>query len=426
MSKLAILGGDPVLNTPLARYNPIGSEEIEAVNRVMRSGFLSGFYGSWADEFFGGPMVQSFEGAWARRFGSKHAVSVNSATSGLYAAIGAIGIEPGDEVIVPPLTMSATVMAPLIYGGIPVFVDLELDTFCLDPKLVRQHITPKTKAILVVNLFGHPAALSELKALADEKGIKLIEDNAQGPLATENGRFAGTIGHIGVFSLNYHKHIHTGEGGVCLTDDDDLAFRLQLIRNHAEACVEPAGVQNIVNMVGFNFRMTEICAAIGLEQLKKADYHIGRRERLAEQLNEGTKDLEGLIPPLPREGCRHVYYMWQMRFDPELIGVSRETFARALEAEGFPNFLGYLPPLYLLPLFQKRIAIGSKGFPFNQSDRVYEKGLCPVAERMHEIELIGFDVCGFNVSEPETELLIEAVRKVHKHRDELKKLEERK
>src|SRR5262249_5209652 len=157
--------------------------------------------------------------------------SINSATSGLMAAMGAAGISPGDEVIMPPFTMSATAMAPLTYGGIPVFVDIEPDTFCLDLDAVRAAIGARTRAVLAVNLFGHPARLHELRALCDEHGLKLIEDNAQAMLAEEHGRYAGTIGHIGVFSLNYHKHIHSGEGGICTTDDERLARRLQQIRN---------------------------------------------------------------------------------------------------------------------------------------------------------------------------------------------------
>jgi len=209
----------------------------------------------------------------------KHTVSMNSATSGLFAAMGAVGIGPGDEVIVPPYTMSATAMAPLIYGGIPVFADIEEKTFGLDPAAVRKAVTPRTKAIIAVNLFGHPARLDELLEIAKERHLFLVEDNAQGPLAEDQGRYAGTLGHIGVFSLNYHKHIHTGEGGMCVTQDDDLALRLQLIRNHGENAVGPLETSDLTNLIGFNFRMTEIQAAIGIEQLKSIDEHVGRRER---------------------------------------------------------------------------------------------------------------------------------------------------
>ncbi|MBM3596226.1 MAG: hypothetical protein FJX31_10765, partial [Alphaproteobacteria bacterium] len=241
-AKLAVHGGPPAVDRPLSPDSTIGQDEFDAVRRVFQRGSLSGFYGSWGEEFLGGTEVKDFEKAWGERFNVPHVVSVNSATSGLFAAMGALGISPGDEVIVPPYTMSATVMAPLIYGGIPVFVDIEPETFCLDIDKVVAAITPRTKAIIAVNLFGHPARLRELAALARSRGIALVEDNSQGPLATEDGAFAGTVGDIGVFSLNYHKHIHTGEGGMCATRDAALALRLQAIRNHAENIVAPAPI----------------------------------------------------------------------------------------------------------------------------------------------------------------------------------------
>ena len=252
--------------------------------------------------------------------------------------MGAIGIQPGDEVIVPPYTMSATALAPLIYGGIPVFADVEPETFCLDVNAVQAAVTPRTRAIIAVNLFGHPAQLAQLRDIANRNGLYLIEDNAQAPLAMENGRLAGTIGHIGVFSLNYHKHIHAGEGGVCVTNDGGLARKLQLIRNHGENVVEPLGMEDISNMIGFNYRMTELSAAIGLEQLNKIDRHVETRERLAQQLVEGLQGLEGLTVPLTRPGCRHVYYVLGFRYDAEMVGVSREQFSRALSRRRFPPF----------------------------------------------------------------------------------------
>lgn len=419
MSELAILGGAPVIPDPLPRYRSVGAAEREAVCRVIDDDCLSGFYGSWGEEFFGGPRVREFEAAWAARFGVRHVVSVNSATSGLFAAMGAIGVGPGDEVIVPPYTMSATAMAPLVYGAVPVFADIEPETFCIDPARVRDLVTPRTRAIVAVNLFGHPARLAELRALADERGLKLVEDNAQGPLAEEGGRLAGTIGHIGVFSLNYHKHIHTGEGGMCATEDDDLAQRLRLIRNHGENVVEPLGIaEEAAGLVGFNYRMTELSAAVGIAQLAAVDAHVGPRRRLAERLTEGVLGLEGVTPPLVREGCRHVYYTWAVRLDEAALGVSRAAFLSALAAEGMPLYGGYVRPLYELPVFRRRA-----GFPFRFSDRRYGPGLCPVAERMHGHELALFETCAVATT-PETEArLVEAFRKVHRLRHELHRLE---
>lgn len=416
---LALLGGEPIVKEAPKAYPAVGEKEVEAVTAVAKSGCLSGYYGSWGKEFMGGEQIQAFEAAWAKRFEVKHALAVNSASSGLLAAMGAVGVGPGDEVIVPPYTMSATAMAPLVYGGIPVFADIEEDTFCLDVDAVRELITPKTKAILVVNLFGHPARLHDLKALADEHGIYLVEDNAQGPLATENGVYAGTIGHMGVYSLNYHKHIHTGEGGIVVTNDDELAKRVAGIRNHGENVVRQAGIQDLTNMVGYNLRMTELSAAVGLAQLDDVDTHVQRRIDVAERLSDGIRDVEGISVPVVREGSAHVYYLWAIRLDQDVIGLKRETILKALDAEGVPVFAGYVEPLYLLPLFQERIAIGRDGFPFTLTDRTYDRGLCPVAERLYDEELLLIETCTLDIGADDADLYCEAIRKVLAAKDEL-------
>lgn len=419
-NKLALLGGEPVVKAPLTLYRSLGAEEEAAVLRVMRSGNLSSFIGAWCDDFHGGVEVKRFERLWAERFKVKHALSVNSNTSGLIAAMGAVGVSPGDEVIVPPFSMSATVVAPLFYGGIPVFVDVEPDTFCLDLQKVRAAITPKTKAIFAVNMFGHPAHLHELRQLADEKGIYLIEDAAQSPLAMDGNRYAGTIGHIGVFSLNYHKHLHTGEGGMCCTDDDDLALRLAGIRNHGENVVKPLGMADITNMLGFNFRLTELQAAIGIEQLAKIDTLVLERQTIAENLTEATLGLPGLTPPVVRDDCRHAYYVWMAKYNARATGVPRQKVAAALVAEGVPIVEGYLTPLYMLPIFQQRKAIGREGWPFTLSNRTYDQGLCPVAEHLQNEELLEFCTCSFQLDKQELNQSIKAFEKVFSNLDQLR------
>ncbi len=419
MTKLALFGGAPIIDGDLPAYTSMGEAEEAAVLDVIRSGCLSGFFGSPGPEFLGGPKVRSFENAWKERYGVGHAVSVNSATSGLFAAMGAIGLSPGDEVILPAWTMSATAMAPLIYGGIPVFADIEDKPFCIDPEQVRANITAKTYAIIAVNLFGHPAQLAKLRQIADENGLYLVEDNAQAPLAEDNGRKSGTIGHIGVFSLNFHKHVHSGEGGVCVTDDDDLALRLQLIRNHGENCADMLADRDLTNIIGFNFRMPELSAAVALAQLRDIDRHVEARERLAAALNDGTKDLEGWTTPQARPGCRHNYYVWNVRYHADVVGVDRELFSRALAFEGFPHMTGYVAPLYRLPVFQQRKALGREGHPFTLTERRYDDGLCPVTERLHEAEAILFEPCAIAADDALAGKLVEAVRKVHRLRGEL-------
>ena len=419
MAKLALFGGNPAVTCPLEPYRTTGVEEEQAVLRVMRDGRFSGFLGAWAPEYWGGPEVKAFEAEWAAAFGIKFAVSVNSATSGLIAGMGAIGIGPGDEVIVPPYTMSASAIAPLFYGGIPVFVDIDEDYFCLDSQRVADAITNKTRAILAVNLFGQSADLSALRTLADRHGLYLIEDNAQAPFASHGERYTGTIGHIGVFSLNYHKHLHTGEGGVCVTDDADLAARLGMIRNHAENASDHLGQGDYTNLIGHNFRMTELSAAIGREQLKKAKGLTARRIEIAERLTAGVEGLDGFVAPKVRANSKHVYYLWGARYDSKKIGVSREIFSKALMSEGVPNTTGYVRPLYMLPTFQKRIAIGREGFPFNLTEQTYAHGLCPVTERLYDSEMLIFLVCSYDPTDSQIDEIIAAFHKVYENRRQL-------
>ena len=261
---LALFGGPRTITQTFRRFNSIGHEEVEAAQAVVESGVLSKFLGCWDPDFFGGPKVQEFEGQCEAYFGVKHAITVNSWTSGLIAAVGAIGIEPGDEVIVSPWTMSASATAILHWNAIPVFADIEPETFCLDPAAVEANITPYTKAIMAVDIFGHSADMEALMSIAKRHGLKVISDTAQAPGATYRSKLTGTLADVGGFSLNYHKHINTGEGGILVTDDHGIAERLQLIRNHAEAVVGDKGVTDLRNMIGYNFRLGEIEAAIGI------------------------------------------------------------------------------------------------------------------------------------------------------------------
>ncbi|MBF0164652.1 MAG: DegT/DnrJ/EryC1/StrS family aminotransferase [Magnetococcales bacterium] len=424
MSVLALLGGKPVRSEPFPEYRTIGEEEKQAVLRVLESGVLSGFLGTWSPGFYGGPMVRQLERAWEQAFGVKHAVSVNSATSGLYAAVGAAGIGPGDEVIVSPYTMIASASAALIYSGIPVFADIDPETFCISPETIRARLTPRTRAIIVVDIFGHPADMEGIMALAEERGLIVIEDAAQAPGATLNGRLAGTLGHMGVFSLNYHKTIHCGEGGVVVTNDPRLAERLQLIRNHGEVVAGSKGVTDLINLVGFNYRMTEIEAAIASEQLKKLDQLVAGRRAVVARLLERLSGLPGITLPVVRPGVEHGWYLLTMRFDAARAGISRRRFVEAVQAEGVPLVEGYVKPIYLEPLYQQRIAFGSQGFPFTLAGGATERpdyapGLCPVAERMHFQEVIFTNACHAGIGAREIEDLALAFRKVLEHASEL-------
>jgi len=429
MKKLAINGGKPIRTRPFPRYNTIGAEEKAAVNRVLDSGVLSRFLGCWDKDFYGGPEVQALEKNWARYFGVKHAISVNSCTSGLYCAVGAVGTEPGQEIIVSPYTMSASATAALIFNAVPVFADIENDYFCLDPESVEKKITSRTKAIIAVDIFGLPYNVEAINRIAKKRGIFVIEDAAQAPGALYKNKFAGTLGDIGVYSLNYHKHIHCGEGGVVVTNNDKLADRVRLIRNHAEAVVEDKKVVDLNNMIGFNFRMTEVEAAIAGSQLRKLDKLLAERQENCDYLSSRINDIPALEIPRVRPGCTHAYYAYPIKFNERIAGASRDRFVKAVSAElspaksGLIMGLGYAKPLYLEPMYQRKIAYGASGCPFKkpwyQGKVNYAKGICPVAERMYEKELFSHDLIKPSMTKNDLNDVVDAFHKVWAHRAEL-------
>ncbi len=393
---LAINGGEPVRTQPWDDNFTTGEEEKKAVIEVLNSGYLSKFEGSYTPDppfsFFGGPQVQALEREWCDYYECRNAVSMNSATSGLFAAIGALGLGFGDEVIVSPYTMTACALAPLIYGAIPVFADVEEATGCLDPESIERNISNRTRAILVVHQFGIPAEMSQIIKIAGKYDLRVIEDCAQAHGARYRGAFVGSFGDIGVFSLNVNKSIQSGEGAVCVTADADLAYRLALIRNHGEAVVGPAGIEDITNIGGFNYRLTEIQAAIAREQLKKLPKLNAHRVSLVEMLSEKLLNHPFLLPPEGRDGCEATYYVYPLRFCPDKIDVSRDQFVVAANKEGAKFYQGYVQPLYLQPLYQRQ-QLWKHGYPFSAPENKghngrYEKGVCPVAEELHYEKMI--------------------------------------
>lgn len=433
MAVLAINGGKPIRRKLFPAYNTIGSEEELAVTKVLRSGNLSQFLGAWHKDFYGGPQIRELESQWAEVFNTRKAISVNSATSGLYAAIGAIGIKPGDEVIVSPYTMSASAIAPIIYGGVPVFADVDCENYGLSPESVESCITSRTKAIILVHIFGNPARLHEILAIAKKHNIIVIEDCAQAPLATYHDRFVGTYGDIGVYSLNYHKHIHTGEGGIVVTDDEALAQRLYLIRNHGENSLEPSrdafGGMDGYNTFGFNFRMTEIEASIAIEQLKKLPRLIKERISNAAIFADELGKLPGIIPPVVESFSEHVYYQQPFKFKAEVVGVSRNAFVDAVKAE-IPSAVlredtplinaGYVKPLYLLPLFQERLSHCAFNCDRYQGNVKYRLGMCPIVERLHYHELFAHEYMRPGMTGDDINDVLSAFYKVYENLDELR------
>ncbi len=251
---------------------------------------------------------------------------------------------------------------------------------------------------MVVHIFGHPADMGPILEIPREYDLRVIEDAAQSIGAMYNGKFSGNLGDAGILSLNYHKIIHTGEGGILLCNDDVIAERARMVRNHGECIVEQIGWSDIANTMGSNYRMTEIEAAIGVEQLRKLDQLFVHRNKLAAHLTERLAALDGMVtPPVVYPKATHAFYVYAIKFQAERAGITRYTFAQALQAEGIPFGEGYVRPLYLQQLFQQRIAYGRGGCPWTcghyRGQVSYEKGICPTAERLHEQEMMLADIC---------------------------------
>jgi len=363
----------------------------------MRSGELSRFLGSKHPDFYGGKKVQEFEEKWASYFETNHALSVNSATSGLIAALGAIGIEPGDEVITSPWTMSATAMAILHWNAIPIFADIDPETFCISPTSIASKITPRTKAILAVDIFGQSCEMIEIMNLAKRYKIKVVSDTSQAPGALYQNKFAGTIADIGVFSLNYHKHIHTGEGGMLVTNNSELAERIRLIRNHGESVIETDNSKDLVNIVGYNFRMGEIEAAIGIEQLKKLKNIVNQRQENASEFNQILTDLPGIVTPKVPQENTHAYYVYPLKVVNDKMRANKFILADELKKNGILGISTRYQNLHLLPIFQHKIAYGSAGFPWTLETvkTEYSKGSCPIAEELQDTSYLGFYMGGY-------------------------------
>lgn len=421
MTKLAIYGGKQVINKKVKPHNSISKEEKKIVDQVVSSGKLSEFFGVWGKGFYGGKYVKKFEKDCEKFFKVKYAIAVNSWTSGLICSVGALDISPGDEIIVPTWTMSACATSILVWNAIPVFADISYETYNLDPFDVEKKITKKTKAIMAVDIFGHSAPIKELKIIAKKYKLKIISDSAQSPGAKYGKNYAGTLTDIGGISLNYHKHINTGEGGVIFTNSKYYAERMRLIRNHAESVVANKKVNNYRNLIGFNFRMGEIEAAIGIEQLKKLKKIIKNKQTIAKILSNTLGKLKGIKLQKTQKNCTHVYYIFPMQVDSKKLGVHRDKIYKALLAEGIQGLQTKFTNVHRLPMFRKKIAYGKPKYPWNvnKNSKVYNYR-CPVAEDLLDNKYIGILLCSYDFKKADALKIIKAFKKVWKNIDYLR------
>lgn len=410
---LALDGGTPVrralfpnVNVPEGRT--LGDEEIAALERVIRSGQLNCTVGG---------ETKAFEAAFAAYYDVPHAVASSSGTAALHLAVAAVDPEPGDEIITTGLSDAGTVLPILAQNAVPVFADVDPTTGNLDPAAVREQITSRTRAIIAVHLFGQPAPVAELRALADEHGIVLIEDCAQAYLTrcAPDGALAGTVGHLGCFSLQQSKHITAGDGGLTISSDPALARRARLFADKAW----PRDTDERTHLfLGLNYRMTELQAAVARAQLPKLAGVVDGRRKAAQPLNAAIAGLSGLSAGT-EEGA--AYWLYPVFVDPAVAGADAREYARVLAAEGIPAVGGYIQrPLYLTPVLAEARTYGKSRYPLTVPPATtvpsYAPGLCPRTEALIGERLF---VIGWNehYSDDDVADIVAAVRKVHAHFD---------
>tara|TARA_B100000989_G_scaffold255083_1_gene203891 strand:+ start:8233 stop:9465 length:1233 start_codon:yes stop_codon:yes gene_type:complete len=403
-----------IINYKFKKKNTIKKEEIDSAIKVLKSGELSGFMGSSGPNFLGGKFVRNFEKKIEKFYNINYAISVNSWTSGLVAAVGSLDVEPGDEIIVTPWTMCATATAILHWNCIPVFADIDENTFCIDPVEVKKKITNKTKAIIAVDIFGHPADVDNIKKIIKNKNIKIITDNAQAPLAKYNGKISGTAADIGGFSLNYHKHINTGEGGIIITNSKKLAERMRLIRNHGEAVIKnDKNIQH--NIIGHNFRFGEIEAAIAIEQYKKLKKLVKQRQVVCRRLTKGLLKLPGLILPRETKRITHNYYIYPMKIDKKIISTKKELIIKLLKKEGVQGLINQYGGINNLPIFKNKIGYGKKNFPWSLQKKTNNNNdICPKSDYLNKEVFFAIEVCLYELNNRDIDLIIKSFKKVWK------------
>ncbi|MGI6562076.1 MAG: DegT/DnrJ/EryC1/StrS family aminotransferase [Clostridia bacterium] len=400
--KLAIYGGTPVRQKPMPARKPFGEEEIREVTEAILTQNL--FYTK-------GNKTTQFEAEFAQKYGVKYAITCSSGTAAVHMAIAALDANPGDEVITAPVTDFGTIAGLLFQGIIPVFADWKENTFTMDPEDIERKITDRTKAIIVVHLFGNPCDMDRIMDIADRHGLKVIEDCCQAYFTYYKGRLAGTIGDMGCFSMQQSKHLTAGEGGIVITNRDDLAMRASLFRDKGWENRHQWGPRSY-SFLGLNYRMNDLSGAVALAQLKKTENVVNTMNRLGDLLTERIKDVPGIVAAPVTEGAKHSYWQYPIKF----IEYDAVQFVKALVAEGIPFWWGYtVDPIYLCTdaLTEKR-TFGSSSYPFSLRDQPieYKRGLCPVAEA--ELRSIGVMRIYENWTEEDIQDVAKAIHKVAK------------
>jgi perosamine synthetase len=419
-AELAIKGGRPVVAPGEIdeQWPLVGEDDIAAVTATLRSGKLT-----WVNN----ETVAQLEQAWADYVGARHCVAFNSGTSALHGAVAAAGVEPGDEVVVPALTFMASAAAVVHHQGLPVFVDVDPRTYNLDPALLAEQITGRTRAVMAVHLSGLPAPMDEIQAIARPRGIKVIEDLSQAAGATYKGRRVGSIGDVGACSIMAGKNLPTaGEGGLLTTDQAEMRNLASQLKMFGDRVSDRGEREFSVHTMSWNYRFSSILASFTLSQLRRLDDHTARVQEGARYLSQGMAEIPGLLPPLVPEGSTHAYHHFRFRIDPAAAGIDlpvgrlRKALQDLMTAEGVPLKQYQNRPVAGQWMFQEK-----RGCPFHCSHASRE-----IRYDMHDYPrtldvirsslLIGNRLCMATFFERRNlDLYLEAFHKVFRHRDEL-------
>ncbi len=418
--KLAIDGGKPVLTRKDFRNWPIiGADERRLVNEVLDKGIVAGGTA---------PQVKALEKEWAAYTGSKYCLTTCSGTAALHMALAAMGVGPGDEVITSAFTFLASASCAIHQNAIPVFVDIDPRTYCMDPAKLEAAITPRTKAIIPVHIQGCPADMDPILAIARKHKLAVIEDACQAHGALYKGKKVGTLGDIGTFSLNNFKNLCGGEGGLFITDNEACLEKGVLIRCFGDE-VDEVSKRRVYNasILGYMYRNQELPAALTRAQLLHLDEHNRVRIENANALTRELAKIPGVIPPYCPPDCTHVYFMYNVRFDPKKAGVNAEprrfriAVEKALYAEGMLIGQWQTMPVPAQDLFQSKLGYGGTGFPWSVNEAKgirynYDPAQFPVAQQLCDSYTIVHGIHAPNGPE-QVDKMAAAVRKVFSNLD---------
>ena len=381
MEKLALFGGKPQRDSFLPLADPdIGNEEIEQVLEVLKSKWISQ-----------GRKVEEFEKKFAEYIGTEYAVAVSSGSAALHVAYIACGINEGDEVIVPSFSHISTANAALYFGARPIFVEINPDTYTIDPIDIENKITKKTKAIVSVHWAGHPAEIDTLDEIAETKDLIHIEDACQSAGSIYHSIKTGNFGSAACFSLFPSKIITTGEGGIVTTNDRIIYDKLKMLRNYGQK----PGKNFCHTILGYNYRITELQAALGIAQMGKIENNIQKKIQNANKLSKKINEIEGCSVPLTKNYVRHTFMHYMLKIEENKFGKNRDFVMNALNAENIQSRM-YIPPIHLQPYYKERFG--------------YKEGDLPITEEV--VKKVLTVPCLFTMDESDVEDIIIAIKKI--------------